>query len=65
MSHFECRNKSTFFGVHKSGTSCPNLGRGWGGNLDKIQKNSNFFLNAKNVNLSVSQNDSLSKNFLK
>ena len=40
MGHFECRLNRRF-GVQKSCTSCPNWGVG--GNLDKIQKNSNFF----------------------
>ena len=35
--------KSTFLAFKKSCTSCPNWGRGRGGNLDKIQKKSNFF----------------------
>ena len=34
--------KSTYLALKKSGTSCPNWGEG-GGNLDKFQKNNNFF----------------------
>ena len=44
MSHFECRLNRRFWRWKKSGTSCPNWGEGGGrGNLDIIQKNSNFF----------------------
>ena len=41
--------KSTFLAFKKSCTSCPNWGRGRGGNLDKIQKKSNFFFVKPNI----------------
>ena len=63
MSHFECRLNRHFW-RSKSGTSCPKRAatffREPFPNLENL-----LYLNAKNVDLSDIQNDSLSKILLK
>ena len=54
MSH-----KSTFLPFKKSCTSCPNGGEGGGVNLDKIQKNSNFFFVKSTLSLDRSDHTAL------